>query len=456
MPSIYALFKCAVVFAAAQSGSRICDARGLTHDNNLMPEPAGGFRFNDLDLAPSPPPVRTQLKNFPPPVSNRRPPPALPGPKPIGNAASVPVLAESTDPSLQIDRDALVNPPYPKRKPRPFLQKNSRTYIDQADDVPDAQIHVVYAVPDGAIDRRLDTERPGLVDSASSIQYWMAGQTEGRWLRYDTADNQLDVTYVALPLNDTGYDMKSTYKIDGILEDVNYAISFQEHKIYSVYYEGSGSVISACGNAYSTPPDQTRVLTEMGNVVYLQTPRCFPGTFASGQDEIGIHEFTALHEIIHNLGAVDPRAPNTTMATSGHVDTSYTDIMYVSLDPNAPLAARRRVPASSVLDFNRQNYYNPAGLPNGLVNIADSRFMISPTICNNRTEDCNPVFPPPPASRPPLSYPPLSYPPQIYASAPGPDHPPPSHKSAAFRMSPDPRLLATIVASGAAIIVAAV
>jgi len=451
MPSLYSLFKCAVVFAAAQSGSRICDARSLTHNNNSLPEPAGGLRFNDLDLPPSPPPVRAQPANFPPPVSNRRPPPAKPGPKPIGNAASVQALAEPIVSSPEIDRDALVNPPYPKRKPRPFLQKTSRTYIDQADDVPDAQIHVVYAVPDGAIDRRLDTESPGLVDSASSIQYWMAGQTEGRWLRYDTADNQLDVTYVALPLNDTDYDRRYESKLTAILSDVHDAIGFQDHKHYSVYYEGLGSEINVCGSAI-IPLDETYVLPAMGNAVYLQATGCFLSGFPTGQDDISSHEFTALHEIIHNLGAVDLRAPNTTTATSWHVDTSYTDIMYSSLDPTAPEPARRRVPASSVLDFNRQNYYNPAGLPNGLVNIADSSFMISPTICNNRTEDyCTQVFSPPRAPRPPLPSPPPPY-----ASAPRPDYPPPSKKSAAVSTSLDPRLLATIVASGAAIIVAAV
>jgi hypothetical protein len=130
MPSLYSVFKCAVVFAAAQSGGRICDARGLTHDSNLMPEPAGGFRFNDLDLAPSPPPVRTQLTNLPPRVSKRRPPPAPPGPKPIDNGASAAMLAEPINPSLQSDRDAMVNPPYPNRKPRPFPKKNLRTYSD--------------------------------------------------------------------------------------------------------------------------------------------------------------------------------------------------------------------------------------------------------------------------------------------------------------------------------------
>jgi len=157
-------------------------------------------------------------------------------------------------------------------------------------------------------------------------------------------------------------------------------------------------------------------LPAVGNVVYLQTPNCFRGGFATGQNQTGVYEFVALHEIIHNLGAVDSRAPNATTETVAHVNTSYTDIMYVSLDPTAPVRARYRVPASSVLDVNRKNYYNPAGLPNGLVNIADSSFMISPKICNNRTEDCNPVVAPPRALRPSPHY----------ASTPHPDYSPPS------------------------------
>lgn len=500
MPSIYSLVKCAAVFAAAQSGARICDARGVTQDNNLMPEPAGGLRSNDLDLAPSPTPVRTQMKNFPPPVSNRRPPPAPRGSNPIDKAASTTVLKKSIVPSLQSDRDAMVNPPYPNRRPLPFPKKNSRTYSDQADDLPDPQIHAVYAVPDGAIDRHLDTATPGIVNSISSIQYWMANQTEGRWLRYDTADGQADVTYVPLPFSDIEYDTIGQYssKFREILSDVDSAITFQDHKLYSVYYEGSDP--DNCGTGVVLP-DETYVLPAAGNVLYLQSTDCFPNDFPTRQDEISSYDFSALHEIIHNMGAVSPGAPDTIGATSYHVDTSYTDIMYTSLDPNARLPARRRVHPSSVLDFNRKNYYNPAGLPNGLVNIADSSFMISPKICNSRTEDCNSVVPPSLAPKPLLPSPPLASPPRpapllssppppaaplpspprpapllssppppapllaspprpapspVYAAAPGPDHSPPSQKSAAFRKSPDPRLVATLVASGAAIVVAAV
>ena len=277
----------------------------------------------------------------------------------------------------------------------------------------------------------------------------MANQTEGRWPRYDSADGQADVTYVPLPFSDFDYSqLPDNYKLRTILSDIHDAITFQDHKVYSVYYEGSAPGL--CGEAILLP-DETYVLPAAGNVVYLQTPTCYPSGFPTRQDEISSYEFIAMHEIIHNLGAVDPRAPNTAGATPWHVDTSYTDIMYVSTNPSAPVSSKFLTPASGVLDFNRKNYYNPAGLPNGLTNIADSSFMISPKICNNRTEDCNPVFPPPPVPRPLLSRPP-----PIYASATGPDLPPPSKVSAARRISQDPRLLATMVASGAAIIVAAV
>lgn len=77
----------------------------------------------------------------------------------------------------------------------------------------------------------------------------------------------------------------------------------------------------------------------------------------------GYLDFSALHEILHAHGIVSDGAPHFTL--NGHVSDSPSDLMYAGTEPWSP----------SILDFNKDDYYNPAGLPLGIINFADSPYL---------------------------------------------------------------------------------
>jgi hypothetical protein len=70
-----------------------------------------------------------------------------------------------------------------------------------------------------------------------------------------------------------------------------------------------------------------------------------------------------IHEIMHTLGFVSSTAPHFTLA--GHTSDSPTDLMYAGSQPWSP----------SVLDVAQDDYYNPGGLPSGVLNFATSPYL---------------------------------------------------------------------------------
>ena len=76
-----------------------------------------------------------------------------------------------------------------------------RSTVDRADDFVGLQVHVIYAVPSDGIDRAFDTSG-GIESSTASYQTWLAGQTGGRALRFDTYQGSLDITFQRLPRPD--------------------------------------------------------------------------------------------------------------------------------------------------------------------------------------------------------------------------------------------------------------
>jgi hypothetical protein len=239
-----------------------------------------------------------------------------------------------------------------------------RHTTDQPDDVTGAQVHVMYVVPSGASDRQLDLGDT-LINSIASYNNWLATQTGGRKLRYDTLNGRLDITYVSLPRTDAQYQSFGARQRDTIEADLQAAGLLAAGKIYSVYYEGGSP--NACADA-PRPPD----LPGQVNVMYLHglagvagvTP-CDQNQFAaSASAPAGYLDLSMMHEIVHTLGGVSDGAPNQVL--SGHVNTSPTDLMYAGPLPWQP----------SVLDVNKSNYYNPAGLPAGIFNLANSDFLL--------------------------------------------------------------------------------
>ena len=66
-----------------------------------------------------------------------------------------------------------------------FSVVNQRPMTDRVDEIKGKQVHFVYAVPKGGVDRGLD-RKGALANSIASFQRWLATQTGGRKLRIDT------------------------------------------------------------------------------------------------------------------------------------------------------------------------------------------------------------------------------------------------------------------------------
>jgi hypothetical protein len=245
--------------------------------------------------------------------------------------------------------------------PSPTEGKPTRAIADRPDDINGSQIHVFYALPYGGTDNGLDLS-PDLENSVGSANNWLAGQTGGRRLRFDTASGRLDVTFIQLPRSDAEYESQGIFKRDAIEADLRNMGLLQPEKIYQVYYEGGNS--RACADAPHPPelPGQVTVTYLRGEIP--GAPTCASQPFASAPTAPpGYKEYSLLHEILHTLGAVDADAPD--YVNGGHVGYDPADLMYAGPEPWMP----------SVLDVRKRNYYNPDGLPANVFNLATSSFL---------------------------------------------------------------------------------
>ncbi|MES2535966.1 MAG: hypothetical protein V4632_08855 [Pseudomonadota bacterium] len=239
-----------------------------------------------------------------------------------------------------------------------------RAMSDRPDDVSGSQIHVIYAVPAGGIDKGLDTSI-ALTNSVGSMNNWLSGQTGGRWLQFDTAGGALDATFVQLPGTDVHYDASGARKRDAIEAQLKSSGMLRPEKIYAVFYEGGNP--RACADAPNPPalPGQVTIWYLQG----LSSGRwpCASNPFAASQTaKAGYRELSLLHELLHTLGAVSANAPH---YDNTHVGSDPTDIMYAGSQPWVP----------SVLDVTKSNYYNPNGLPGNIFNLAKSTFLMTGT-----------------------------------------------------------------------------
>jgi len=252
----------------------------------------------------------------------------------------------------------------------------NRSFADQPDDSADAQIHIVYAVPADGQDNRFDLG--GIIaNTTGSWNNWLATQTGGKKLRIDTVNKDtIDVTFVRLPYTEATLESYGSKKRDQIEIALGLVMRLYDHKIYLVYYDGPNP--RTCADAPHPPELEGRVA-----VYYLHgfegTPRrpctnlvdtAYGMPFAASPTATpGYADFSALHELLHAQGLVDFNAPD--QALNGHVGINPNDLMYAGSQPWGCVEST----GQCALDISKKNYYNAAGLPNGLKNLADSAFL---------------------------------------------------------------------------------
>ena len=236
-------------------------------------------------------------------------------------ATSSPTVTPAPTPTLTPTE---IPTPTPTSTPIPTpVPIGQRTIIDRPDDSDLPQIHLVYAIPAGGVDRALDTNG-AIRTSIESISYWFNAESDGLNLRWDTYKGELDITFFQLALNEDAVTAFGAFVRDVLEQQLNAAGAIRPNKQYMVFYDG-GSTYSCGGGAW--PPLIYGVVSAM----YLQGEPpgaigCTTNTLGASPTATGYLDIAMLHEFIHSLGLASTCAPNHHL--SGHVSDSANDLMW--------------------------------------------------------------------------------------------------------------------------------
>ena len=219
----------------------------------------------------------------------------------------------------------------------------------------------MYVLPSDGTDRNLDTDGT-IVRSISSWERWYSGQTNGHYLRLDTSGGAPDITFFRISRSDAVMTSYGDFVRD-TLEKLLTAGGFAStpNTLLLVYYDGGHQ--TRCGSS-AYPPSLPGVMAALflKGLATSAVP-CATNPFAATPTSApGYIEFVAAHEALHLLGIVSPAAPN---YVTTHVGNDPTDLMY----------AGNQVWRPATLDVTKTNYYNPAGLPAGVINLATSAYL---------------------------------------------------------------------------------
>ena len=211
------------------------------------------------------------------------------------------------------------------------------------------QVHVIYAFPSDGADRFSALASP-IVSDLEAIDGWWRAQDPTRTPRFDQFAfpgcapglTRLDLTRVRLPQPASAYAEPATI-LSRLLAELGaspFGFSHSWAK-YLVYYDGPMSSPNICGIAHT--PTQLNVPRTIA-AVFLQT--C-PDDIGQG----GYRAWTAAHELVHGLSAVQSGTPGS-CSDRGHTCDDDQDLMGRFV--NTPIT-------SAFLDYNRDDWYGHAG-----------------------------------------------------------------------------------------------
>lgn len=224
----------------------------------------------------------------------------------------------------------------------------ARSTVDRPDDTRGKdQIHVMYVVPSDGVDRLLDTNGT-LQHSVLAFENWLAGKTNGRFLRLDTFQRSLDVTFFRLSRSDAEIAAFGPFVRDQIEAEIAAAGFASVEKLYAVYYDGTSTF--ACGGGAWPPTLPGRVAAMYLNGLPDSPVPCSANAFAGAGDPPTYLEFAMLHEIVHTLGFVPTCSPN--HWRSGHVSDNPDDLMWAGDGSWVPSGW-----ANVVLDAGNDDYF---------------------------------------------------------------------------------------------------
>lgn len=235
------------------------------------------------------------------------------------------------------------------------------TSASAVDRLPDATlgfaVHVLYVRAPGSPDRFAEWA-PRLAGDAADIEAWWRAQDATRSPRFDlfaapgcaSSFGALDITSLELAIDgpETGFlELRSQLVARGLDE---------AEKAYLLYYDGA---TGQSGRSRICGIGATRSSRGPALAVVFLEP-------CDGETDDFVRQQTAAHELLHALGAVSSRAPNTCAPEDqrGHVCDAPLDLMTPTVS-GEPLAAH-------ALDANRDDYYGHAGT---WLDLQDSLFL---------------------------------------------------------------------------------
>jgi hypothetical protein len=211
------------------------------------------------------------------------------------------------------------------------------------------QVRMVYAVPaDGQDDFAFESN--GIARDAAWIDEWWRHQDPARTPRFDryafpgcTAPfADLDIGFVRLPHDAAFYATSDIYR----LLTLDLIDAFPAGQKTVVYYAGTAADPDVCGIG----PTASERLGGVNGIAYV-----FLGSACELRPTgSGPSAEVAAHELIHDLGALEPGAPHACPDTAGHPCDSATDILYPYLGGASSLEV-------VTLDYNRDDYYGHSG-----------------------------------------------------------------------------------------------
>jgi Fe-S cluster biogenesis protein NfuA len=215
-------------------------------------------------------------------------------------------------------------------------------------------VHAVYVLPSDLPDRSAQVAQQ-LVDDAEQTDLWWRREDPTRTLRFDLfpfpCGPQLDITMVRVPLNSTALRPVNG-RFERIVRAMTGAGLNSSFENYLVYYDGPSDPLP---NGYQACGQGGQLSNGSGvSIVYLGACSGVPSAP------------TAVHELLHGLGAVPSGAPNACPnGDAAHVCDSVTDVMY-------PFASGSTLD-ELVLDAGHDDYYGHSGT---WLDVQDSPWLV--------------------------------------------------------------------------------
>jgi len=267
------------------------------------------------------------------------------------------LLLSTCTPQPVLPEEVPEGPPVGKRyyaDPAPLGERSLWDRVDEAQHL--YQVHVLYVTLSDSIDYQRDLD--GRINaSLLSTNAWLAAQTGGSQLRFDTFQGELDITYVQLEqtsvefVQQTEANFGSATKIRANLEiNLERLGLLDPGKLYLALFEINQHPLTCAEGAH--PPDV------LGRVAALYPSALLDGGYYCGtehfSDQLTFTDFGALHEILHTLGFASACGANSaSRQNSAHTGDDTRDLMW----GQAPHDRRAWDTANMLLDPGHDDYF---------------------------------------------------------------------------------------------------